>query len=42
MIVNIEKSGDFFIVYYCDREISRKKTLVQATKALAKFVKGQI
>jgi len=40
MIVNIEQEGEFFVVYYCDREISRKKTLFQATKALAKYVKG--
>lgn len=40
MIVTIEKKGEFFIVMYCDREISRKKTLLQATKALAAYVKG--
>jgi len=41
MIVEIKKEGDFFVVYYFGNEISRKKQLLQATKALAKYVKGR-
>ncbi len=41
MAVRIMYEGGFFVVYFYDKEISRKKDLVQATKALAKYVKGQ-
>lgn len=41
MLVEIRKDGDFYVVYYFGKEISRKKQLLQATKALAKYVKGR-
>ena len=41
MLVTISKDEDFFVVKYFGKEIIRKKTMVQATKALAKFCKGR-
>jgi len=42
MIASIEKDSDgFFIVAYNGKQIAKKKTIVQATKALAAYVKGQ-
>ena len=41
MIYTIEQYGDFFIVKHLGIEKIRKKTLLQATKALAKFEKGR-
>jgi len=42
MIASIEKDSDgFFIVFYEGKQIAKKKTITQATKALAAFVKGQ-
>ena len=42
MIASIEKDEDgFFIVFYNGNQIAKKKTAIQATKALAAYVKGQ-
>jgi len=41
MIYTIDKEGDFYIVKYFGKEISRKKSLHRATVALAKFQKGR-
>ena len=41
MLVTIDKDGEFFVVKYFGSEIIRKTTMVQATKALAKFCKGR-
>lgn len=41
MIYTIEQDGDFFIVKHHGNEIIKKKTLLQATKALAKYQKGR-
>jgi hypothetical protein len=40
-IYSIVKEGDFYIVYHLNKEISRKKSLYQATKSLAAFEKGR-
>ena len=40
MLIEVKKEGDFYVVYYFGKEISRKKSLLQATKALAAYVKG--
>ena len=42
MIASIEKDEDgFLIVFYHGIQITKKKTIVQATKALAAYAKGQ-
>ena len=41
MLVTIEMIDGFYIVKYFGKEISRKKSMTQATKALAKFAKGR-
>ena len=41
MIYTIDKDGDFYVVRHFGTEISRKKNLLQATKALAKYQKGR-
>jgi len=41
MLIEVKKEGDFYVVYYFGKEISRKKSLLQATKALAAYVKGR-
>ena len=41
MIYTIEKIGNFYVAKRFGKEISRKKSLLQVTKALAKFQKGR-
>ena len=41
MIYTISLEGDFYVVKYFNNVISKKKTLLQATKALAAFQKGR-
>ena len=41
MVYTIELVGDFYIVKHFGKEISKKKSLVQATKALAAYQKGR-
>jgi len=41
MIYTIDKVGEFYIVKHFTKVIIKKKTLLQATKALAKFEKGK-
>jgi hypothetical protein len=41
MIYTIQLEDGFYVVKYFNNEISRKKTLLQATKALAAFQKGR-
>lgn len=40
MLVSIEEKDGMYVVTYCDRVISRKRTLYKGTQALAKYVKG--
>lgn len=41
MLAEIKKEGDFFVAYYFGNEVSRKKTLLQVTKSLYKYIKGR-
>jgi len=41
MIYTIEKEGEFYVVRHFNKEVSKKKSLLQATKALAKYQKGR-
>lgn len=41
MIFTIERIGGFYIVKHFGNQIIKKKTLLQATKALASFQKGR-
>ena len=41
MIYTVRELDGFYVVEYFGKQIVKKKTLVQATKALAKFAKGR-